>query len=121
MLPETEVVAAEAESALPRLSGSSNPDLLRQVLNILKGTPGGQAARADPFERLVPQIDELGGGFEASRSLGSEGSIIFLGKTGQALVISPEGQIFRGQLESGFRYAGNGILTPIFENLTRVD
>jgi len=32
MLLETEVVAAEAESALPWLSGSSNPDLLRQVI-----------------------------------------------------------------------------------------
>ncbi len=87
------------------LTGGTNPQLLRQALEMLKNTRPED--HADYFEQvLVPEIDRLGGGFAATRSMGADGSAIFVGEAGEVLAIAPSGEMFRGTYMTAmnFRY-----------------
>lgn len=64
-----------------------------------EGRRGSAAEKAVAFEGMAAQINELSGGtWNAARSLGADGSRIFAGEFGEALVVSPSGGLFRGSL-----------------------
>ena len=52
-------------------------------------------------------------------------SVLTLGvfASGRALVISPQGEIFMGNITTdaaGFLFGKGGVITPIYENLTKI-
>jgi hypothetical protein len=49
-----------------------------------------------------------------------DGSIIFLGRQGEGLVVAPDGRVFRGAIGSGIDITPNG-LQPDFDALTPLD
>jgi RHS repeat-associated protein len=112
-------MATGGGGGLPQLTGNTVPDLARSAVQTLVRSGGTQAQKVALFEQLVPQIQRAGA-FVASRSTGTEGSAIFLGRLGEALVISPTGQVFRGSIQSGGVVVGSGGLTPVFDALKLV-
>lgn len=75
------------------LTGGTNPQLLRQALEMLKNTRPED--RADYFEHvLVPEIDRLGGGFAATRSWEQTAPLSLSERL--VLAIAPSGEMFRG-------------------------
>jgi hypothetical protein len=66
---------------------------------------------------LVPEIDRLGGGFAASRSMGADGSAIFVGELGEVLAIAPSGEMFRGTYMTAMNFATN---IPNYANMTKI-
>lgn len=76
--------------------------MLGQAIKHVQGLKGTAAQRADLFESLAGQISQLSkGSWTTSRGIATEGSHVFLGKAGEALVINPAGQLFRGSLQGG--------------------
>ena len=77
--------------------------------------------RAAAFEALAKQIENHSKGtWSAARGTGTDGSIVFLGRQGEALVVVPDGRIFRGALGRGIDITPNG-LQPNFNSLTALD
>ena len=75
----------------------------------------------DAFEALAKQIEtHSGGAWSASRGAGTDGSIIFLGRQGEGLVVMPDGSIFRGAIGRGLDIIPNG-LRPNVGSLTPLD
>jgi hypothetical protein len=70
---------------------------------------------------LARQIDShSGGAWRAARGPGIDGSIIFLGRQGEGLVVATDGRIFRGALARGIDVTRNG-LQPNFNSLLPLD
>jgi hypothetical protein len=91
-----------AARAAPEIAKASNGEMLGQAISHVKGLSGTAAQKADLFQQLGGQITKLSGGsWTAVRGLGTEGSHVFLGGAGEALVINPAGQLFRGSLQTG--------------------
>lgn len=68
----------------------------------MNGFSGSAAAKAELFEIRSAEVAKLSGGsWTAVRGLGQEGSHVFLGRAGEALVINPAGQLYRGSLQTG--------------------
>ena len=61
-------------------------------------------------------MEKTGGSWNAIRTVGTDGSHIFLGRGGEALVISPQGQLFRGTIQQGLQRSGASF-TPIYNAL----
>jgi hypothetical protein len=95
--------------------------MLGQAIKHLKSLPRDAAQRADAFEALARQISShSGGAWNAARGTGTDGSIIFLGRQGEGLVVTPDGRIFRGTLGKGIDITPTG-LCPNFNVLTALD
>jgi len=95
--------------------------MLGEAVRHVKSLPRDAAQRADMFEALARQIEShSGGGWRADRGTGIDGSIIFLGRQGEGLVVSPDGRIFRGALGRGLDMKPNG-LCPDFNSLIPLD
>jgi hypothetical protein len=81
--------------------------MLSQAIDIVRNYAGSMTEKADMLGKYVTQIQESTGarqtGWEAVRMTGSDGSQIFLGSAGRAVIINAEGQLFVGQLGSGLR------------------
>ena len=92
---------------VPRLTPGRPDQMLREAIRHVKALPLDHGQRADAFEAFAKQIENhTGGGWNASRGQGTDGSAIFLGRQGEGLVVKPDGSLHRGRL-------GNGIvLTP---------
>jgi hypothetical protein len=66
--------------------------------------------RSDAFEALAAQIEaHSGGAWQASRSVGTDGSEIFLGRLGEGLVVAPDGRIFRGRVRQNIHVTPIGV------------
>lgn len=112
-------VAAEGLTAVgtvPTLSGSTVHELAADAFRNVARSGGTQAEKAALFERLIPQIAQAGE-FTATRSIATDGSVVFMGSRAEALVIDPAGQVFRGSWGTGVAPGERGLLTPVFESL----
>ncbi len=95
--------------------------MLDEAIQQVKQLPSDAAQRADAFEALAGQIARhSGGAWDAARGLGTDGSIIFLGRQGEGLVVRPDEQIFRGALGRGIDVTPDGLL-PNFHLLKPLD
>lgn len=108
-------------SPVPRLAPGPPRQMLGEAINHLITLPRDAAQRADAFEALAKQIENhSGGAWNAARGRGTDGSIIFLGRQGEGLLVAPDGRIFRGALGHGIDITPNG-LQPNPRGLTRLD
>jgi hypothetical protein len=95
--------------------------MLGEAINYLKSLPRDSARRADAFEALARQIEHHSGGtWTAARGTGTDGSVIFLGRQGEGLVVARDGRIFRGAIGWGIDISPNG-LQPNLNSLTPLD
>jgi hypothetical protein len=95
--------------------------MLGEAIRHLRSLPRDAARRADTFEALARQIDShSGGAWTATRGTGTDGSVIFLGRQGEGLVVVPDGRIFRGAVGRGIDITPNG-LRPDLTSLTPLD
>jgi len=95
--------------------------MLGEAINHVKSLPRDMAQRSDVFEALARQIEcHSGGAWSAARGTGTDGSVIFLGRQGEGLVVAPDGRIFRGAIGRGIDIIPNG-LRPDFSSLTPLD
>ena len=95
--------------------------MLGEAIRHVKSLPRDATRRADAFESLARQIESCSGGaWNAARGTGTDGSIIFVGRQGEGLVVAPDGRIFRGALGRGINVDPNG-LRPDFTALTPLD
>jgi hypothetical protein len=98
-----------AAGLIPQIERGSNREMLGQAIAHVQAHQGTAAQKADLFERLAGQINELSGGsWSAARGLGTDGSHVFVGELGEALIISPEGKLFRGSVGTGVRAVAPG-------------
>jgi hypothetical protein len=95
--------------------------MLGEAIRYVKSLPRDAVTRADAFEALAKQIEShSGGAWNAARGPGTDGSIIFLGRQGEGLVVMPDGAIFRGAIGRGIDITPNG-LRPNIGSLTPLD
>jgi hypothetical protein len=95
--------------------------MLGEAIRHVKALPRDAAQRADAFEALAGQIERhSGGAWNAARGAGTDGSIIFLGRQGEGLVVTPDGRIFRGAIGRGIDITPTG-LRPNPGSLTPLD
>ncbi len=88
-------VAAAGGAAL---SGGTR-DMATQAFKMTASLPGTAAQKVQYFQSLANQISKASGGaWNAAKIAGPNGSTVFFGKAGEALVINSKGQVFRGQL-----------------------
>jgi 1-acyl-sn-glycerol-3-phosphate acyltransferase len=108
-------------SPVPQLTPGPPLRMLGEAIRHLKSLPRDAAQRADAFEALARQIEsQSGGAWRADRGTGTDGSIIFLGRQGDALVVAPDGRIFRGAVGRGIDITPNG-LRPDHNTLKPLD
>ena len=71
------------------------------------------------LESLTDELEaRTGGAWSAERTLGTDGSYIYTGEYGEAFVIDPQGNIYRGNLGGdGFTFGKGGVATPIYDHL----
>src|SRR6185437_4935297 len=80
---------------IPRIAPGSNREMLGQAIRHVKEFGGTAAERADLFEKLASQVNELShGSWSATRGIGTDGSHVFLGGRGEALIIDSNGGLF---------------------------
>ncbi len=108
-------------SLVPQLTPGQPRQMLGKAIQHVKSLPPDAARRADAFEALAKQIEShSGGAWSAARGTGTDGSIIFLGRQGEGLVVTPDGRIFRGAIGRGIDITPNG-LQPNLGSLTPLD
>jgi hypothetical protein len=108
-------------SPVPQLTPGQPRQMLGEAINHLKSLPRDAAQRADAFDALARQIESHSGGvWSAARGAGTDGSVIFLGRQGEGLVVAPDGRIFRGAIGRGIDIIPNG-LRPDLGSLTPLD
>jgi RHS repeat-associated protein len=116
--PDPETATELEEAAMtPRLNGETRTEQLKDALNRVAAMEGSPEAKAEMFARFASQIS-VRSEFEwrASSTRGTDGSHIFIGQQGELLVISPQGQLFRGSARTGLNFGASG-LTPLYGNL----
>jgi hypothetical protein len=95
--------------------------MLGEAIDFLKSLPRDAVERADAFEALAQQIEtHSSGAWNAVRGTGTDGSIIFLGRQGEGLLVAPDGRIFRGALGRGIDITAGG-LRPNYSSLRPLD
>jgi hypothetical protein len=108
-------------SPVPQLTPGQPRQMLGEAIKFVKSLPRDAAARADAFQALATQIENhSGGAWSAARGTGTDGSIIFLGRQGEGLVVMSDGRIFRGAIARGIDITPNG-LQPNLGSLTPLD
>jgi len=118
-------------ASIPNLTRGPAGAMVGQAVAHLKEIPGA-ANKAAAFRAMVPQIARANGDWSAILSRGADGSYIFAGGAGEALVISPNGAIFRGSIlnwvaqgspvgAAQFVIVGTGdVLSPVYDALRRL-
>jgi hypothetical protein len=117
-----EIKALEAGGSAPVIVAGTNREMLAQALNHLKGVSGPAVGKAAVFENLASQISRhSGGSWNAARTVGADGSHIFAGDFGHAVIISPAGEVYLGNVTNfnQFSYGTAGI-QPNYVNLKPV-
>jgi len=95
--------------------------MLGEAIDFVKSLPQDAIHRADAFEALARQIEShTGCAWSAARGTGTDGSIIFLGRQGEGLVVSSDGRLYRGALGRGIDITTGG-LCPIYNSLKPLD
>jgi hypothetical protein len=84
--------------------------MLSEAINRVKSLPRDATQRADAFEALAKQIEAHSGGvWNAARGASPDGSIIFLGRQGEGLVVTLDGRLYRGALGRGIDITPAGL------------
>lgn len=95
--------------------------MLGDAIQHVKSLPRDAVRRADAFEALAKQIEShSGGAWTAARGTCTDGSIVFLGRQGEALLVAPDSRIFRGAIGRGIAITPKG-LQPNLGSLTPLD
>jgi hypothetical protein len=95
--------------------------MLGEVIGHLKVMPRDAGQRADAFEAFARQIEQhWAGAWQAARFEGADGSHIFLGRLGEALVVAPDGGLYRGAVRQGIDLSPAG-LVPDYGVLKALD
>ncbi len=95
--------------------------MLGEAIKHVKSLPRDAAVRADAFEALARQIENhSGGAWSAARGAGTDGSVIFLGRQGEGLVVMPDGRLFRGAIGRGIDITPSGLKANV-GSLTSLD
>lgn len=98
---------------------SSPAAQLRSALDEIGGLSGSASSKADLFEEAALAISESSSGaWSATRATGTDGSHIFFGELGEAVVIDPTGTVFRGRLGDGIEMIGSDF-RPNYDQLTQ--
>lgn len=100
---ETEFSPEEVRPpALDRSEERRSPtDLYREGRDHIARSEASQAEKADAFETLTTGIAaEFGDEWTAGRGRGTDGSDVFAGRQGEALVFAPGGGVYRGQINA---------------------
>lgn len=106
---------------MPQLSPGPAPQMLGEAIRHVRAMPLDAALRADAFEALAKQIETTtGGAWRAFRGTGTDGSVVFLGRQGEGLVVAPDGHIYRGRIGRGIDITSSGVC-PDFHSLTPLD
>lgn len=106
---------------VPLLHPGPPRQMLGEAIDFVKAMPQDAALRADAFEALAQQIEShTGGAWSAARGAGTDGSIVFLGRQGEGLIVSPNGRLFRGSLGRGIDITSTG-LCPNYNSLKSLD
>jgi len=115
------LVRAMSGANVPQLTPGQPRQMLAEAIRHLRSLPRDATQRADTFEALAGQIERhSGGAWQAARGAGADGSHIFLGRQGEALVVAPDGRLFRGALGRGIGITRAG-LQPAYHSLTALD
>jgi RHS repeat-associated protein len=94
---------------VPILTGSTREMFGEAMATIVKSTAGG-AEKAAAFEQMATQITTASrGAWIAVRETAVDGSHLFIGSQGHAIVINAEGQVFRTQLGKGIVAEGKNL------------
>lgn len=97
-------------SPVPQLRLAPPPQMLKEAIDFVKCLPQDATQRSDAFEALAQQIEShSGGAWNAARGSGTDGSIVFLGRQGEGLVVGPDGRLFRGSLGRGIDITSDGL------------
>jgi len=102
--------AGPSPGAVPVLKPGKGFEMFKEAMKALGEAPPDQRALlAKEFEKQIFQNQRPRGGFEFLEQECTNGTM-FKGKAGEALVITPEGKMFRGSVakEGHFRYLGPG-------------
>jgi hypothetical protein len=95
---------------VPQLTPGPPRQMLGEAIRHLKLLPRDQFARADAFEAMAKQIENnTGGAWNSARGTGADGSIIFLGRQGEGLVVATDGRVFRGAIGRGISISASGL------------
>lgn len=121
-VPKTKSVA---ELATKQLLGSSATEMLKDAVNIVKAFKGTAQQKAELFEAFAKQITQrVGDGWIATRTSAGDGATVFVAdKIGRVLVISPQGELYLGNLTQNwkqFHYGPGNMFTPVYEMLQKV-
>jgi hypothetical protein len=102
---------------VPRLTPAHPRQMLADAIQYVTSLPMDAAERADSFEAMFRQIEgDTGGAWQATRGTGTDGSVVFLGRQGEGLVVATDGRVFRGVLGRGIDVTPAG-LQPNFNSL----
>lgn len=94
---------------VPVLTGSTREMFGQAMSTIVKSTTGG-AEKAAAFEQMAGQITTASrGAWTAVRETAVDGSHVFIGSQGHAIVINAQGQVFRAQLGNGIVAEGKNL------------
>jgi hypothetical protein len=106
---------------VPRLTPGPPRRMLGEAIRHIRSLPRDPVRRADAFEALAKQIEaSSGGAWNATRGTGADGSVIFLGRQGEGLVVGPDGRVWRGALGKGLDITAAGI-SPDYATLVGLD
>jgi hypothetical protein len=122
---------------IPRLTVHPNNGgrMLGEAIGHLKALPQDLQTRTAWFDDFVQQIHQADPGWNAPKDILSDGGVIYLGEFGEALVIDPHGNIFRGKgrltedlfpiptgVKPHFRWNfEKGVRVPIYESMRRIE
>jgi hypothetical protein len=99
-----------ATPPIPPLQSGPAGQMLQAAIRHLRTLPRDQAQRADAFESLANQIEtHTSGSWSAARGDGTDGSIIFLGRQGEGLIVTADGRIHRGSIGQGIEFTASGL------------
>jgi hypothetical protein len=91
--------------------------MYKNAIKKLLESEGTSANKAQLFEELATDISRTWPGWKAVPAASTDGSQIFIGTQGQVLVISPEGALFNGPVQSGLKSVGPELFTPDYSAL----
>jgi GT2 family glycosyltransferase len=114
----------EGERPAPRLAPGTAREMVLQALTILGSSACDASRRASLWERLAAQVAEHGrrngSTWGMQKLLGADGSIIYLGRASEFLVIAASGTLFRGKGIGCLEDARGGFLVPRYTALAPV-
>lgn len=105
-------------------ASAGNRAMFREAVGYMKDAPNATPEQlATLFRALADQITaKTNGGWSVNLDLrGADGSYIFAGNAGEALVISPEGGIFRGPSDVSIAPAPGQQVTPVYGSMRKLN